>query len=159
MYHSFIMSNFNYCPLTWRFTNATNLKKLEKIQERALRFIYYDKSSSYEELLEQSGLPSLSVRHMRAVALETFKIIHKQCPEYLHDLVTIKQSNYSFRYSNCASVPQVRTTSFGLNSFRFRAPQIWNSLPPHFRDISSFNQFKSSIKSWSGSECRCSMCK
>ena len=43
MYYSFIMSNLNYCPLTWHFTGETNTRKVEKLQERALRFIYDDK--------------------------------------------------------------------------------------------------------------------
>ena len=46
LYYSFVMSNLNYCPLTWHFTTETNVKKIEKIQERALRFIYDDYQSS-----------------------------------------------------------------------------------------------------------------
>jgi CRISPR/Cas system-associated endoribonuclease Cas2 len=60
---------------------------MEKIQERALKFIYEDQNSTYEELLEKSKLPSLKVRRIRTVAIETFKIINKQSPLYLHDLV------------------------------------------------------------------------
>jgi len=48
IYYSFILSNFNYCPLTWHFCSETNTKKVENIQKRALRFIYNDYSSSYE---------------------------------------------------------------------------------------------------------------
>ena len=48
IYYSFIMSNFNYCPLVWHFCGETNTKKIEKIQERALRFIYNEYTSSYE---------------------------------------------------------------------------------------------------------------
>ena len=33
IYYSFVMSNFNYCPLTWHFTNESNTRKIEKIQE------------------------------------------------------------------------------------------------------------------------------
>ena len=51
-----------------------NTKKIEKIQERALRFIYRDYDSSYESLLLKSQLPSLKVRRLRAIALEAFKI-------------------------------------------------------------------------------------
>ncbi|XP_052778798.1 uncharacterized protein LOC128216268 [Mya arenaria] len=40
----------------------------------------------------------------------------------------------SRRYSNTAEVPQVRTTKYGLNSFRSIAPKLWNSLRQHFRD-------------------------
>jgi hypothetical protein len=45
-------------------------------------------------------MPSLKVRRLRSIAIETFKIIHKQSPIYLHDLVNIKKHNYSFRYEN-----------------------------------------------------------
>ena len=32
IYNSFIMSNFNYCPLVWHFCGQVNNQKLEKIQ-------------------------------------------------------------------------------------------------------------------------------
>jgi len=56
IYHSFILSNLNYCPLTWHFTNDLNTRKMEKIQDSALRFIYKYYSSNYEQLLIKSGL-------------------------------------------------------------------------------------------------------
>jgi hypothetical protein len=37
--------------LAWHFCTEKNSKKLEKVQERALRFVYEDYNSSYEELL------------------------------------------------------------------------------------------------------------
>ena len=40
IFHTFILSNFNFCPLAWHFCNKSNTSKLEKIQARALRFIY-----------------------------------------------------------------------------------------------------------------------
>ena len=55
MYNSFIMSNFNYCPLIWHFCSQTSTIKLEKSQERALRFIYNDHSSTYANLLKCAG--------------------------------------------------------------------------------------------------------
>ena len=38
-FHTFILSNFNFCPLAWHFCTDKNSKKLEKVQERALRFV------------------------------------------------------------------------------------------------------------------------
>jgi hypothetical protein len=49
---------------------------MEKFQERALWFIYEDYDSSYEDLLQKSKLPSLKIRRIRTIAIETFKIIH-----------------------------------------------------------------------------------
>jgi hypothetical protein len=62
IYHSFILSNFNYCPVIWHFCSEANTKKMEKIQERALKFIYNENHSTYEELLAKSKLPSLKIR-------------------------------------------------------------------------------------------------
>ena len=56
IYHSFILSNFNYCPVIWHFCSEANTKKMEKIQERALKFIYNENHSTYEELLNQNYL-------------------------------------------------------------------------------------------------------
>lgn len=53
---------------------------METNQERAFRFIYHvyeDYDSSYENLLENSKLPSLKIRRIKAIASETFEIIHK----------------------------------------------------------------------------------
>jgi hypothetical protein len=50
-----------YCPLTWHFCTEQNSNKIEKIQERALRFIYNDSDSSYETLLQNSIMNNNSV--------------------------------------------------------------------------------------------------
>ena len=93
------MLNFNYCPLTWHFCGEGNTKKLEKNTKEALRSIYYDYTSGYHELLYKWKLPSLKIRRLRAMALETFKIVYKQCPTYLHDLfvTVIKKSILFFK--------------------------------------------------------------
>lgn len=158
IYYSFIMSNFNYCPLTWHFCGEVNTRKIENIQKRALRFIYNDYTSDYDSLLTKSGLPTLKIRRLRAMALESFKIIHKDTPMYLHDLLNIKTSSYSFRYTNRAELPQVNTTKYGKNSFRFSAARLWNDLPQHYRDVTNYNQFRSLVASWNGGSCRCSGC-
>ena len=159
IFHTFILSNFNFCPLAWHFCTNKNSKKLEKVQERALHFVYEDYNSSYEELLQKAKVPSLQIRRMRTMALETYKIINKLAPVCLHDLVHMKNSKYSFRYSNILEIPQIKSTRYGKKSFRFAAPTLWNSLPDHFRTENSFSQFKSLLQSWNGSKCRCSACR
>ena len=43
----FIMVNFNFCPIVWHFCSTGNTNKIEKIQERAFRFLYNDYVSPY----------------------------------------------------------------------------------------------------------------
>ena len=109
----------------------------------------------YDELLSKSKLPSLKVRRMRSLAIEVYKVINKECPVYLQDSIHIKNNSYSFRYQNIVELPQVRTTSHGLQSFRYAGSKLWNELPDEFRKHSSLNQFKTLISSWSGSSCQC----
>jgi hypothetical protein len=52
---------------------------------RALKFIYDDTDSTYEELLAKSKLPTLKIRRVRTIAIETFKVVNKSSPMYLHD--------------------------------------------------------------------------
>jgi hypothetical protein len=42
---------------------------LATMEERALRFIYEDYDSSYEDLLQKSKLPSLKIRRIRTIAM------------------------------------------------------------------------------------------
>ena len=157
-YYSFILSNVIYCPVTWHYCSENNSLKMEKIQERAPMFIYEDYNSSYENLLEQSKLPSLKIRRLKTIAVETFKIIHKNSPSYLH-LINIKLQNYNFRSQETAVLPRVRTTRYGLKTFRYNAAQIWNELPNHFRQETSLEHLKNIIHTWNGSSCQCSACR
>jgi hypothetical protein len=80
--------NSNSCVIRKTFLNETKhqtpppIKLNGRIQERALRFIYNDYVLNYEELLEESKMPSLKVGRSRSIAIETFKIIHQESPIY-----------------------------------------------------------------------------
>jgi hypothetical protein len=50
--------------------------------------------SSYINLLEKALAPSLQIRRIRTMALETYKIVNKLAPVCLHDLVNVKNSKY-----------------------------------------------------------------
>lgn len=158
IYNSFIASNFSYCPLAWHFCSASSTNKLEKIQERALRFIYHDYSSSLGELLNISNTQPLHVRRIKLMASEVYKIVYGISPNYIQDLVTIKESPYNFRNEKTAEVPRVNTTRYGLRSFRSEAPRIWNSLPNNVRLAESYPQFRRLLQNWNGFGCKCPVC-
>ena len=43
--NSFILSNFNYCPLVWHFSSCESIRKIEKIQKRCFRIVLNDYES------------------------------------------------------------------------------------------------------------------
>ena len=158
IFHSFILSHFNFCPMAWHFCSKANTHKMEKVQERALRFIYEDYDSTYDQLLLKAKTPSLEIKRLRSMAIECFKIIHDLSPPCLSDLVSYKNSSYNFRYSNLLEIPHVRTTTYGKKSFKYAAPMLWNQLPENFRLQTNFLHFRNLISNWTGKECKCNVC-
>ena len=160
VYHAFIMSIFNFCPLIWHFCSKSNTEKLEKINYRALKFVFQDFSSSYEELILKAGTTTLHLSRLRTLAIETFKIAFVLSPTYLKEFVCFKDaSSYNFRYTNLLEIPRTKSTRYGTNSFRHQAAKLWNSLPEEARKITSFSHYKQFIKTWNGASCKCSLCK
>ena len=62
--NSYFYSNFNYSPLVWMFSYAKSLKKVETLQERALRFPYNDYNSPSEEILKKSRKVCMEVNRL-----------------------------------------------------------------------------------------------
>ena len=83
VYNSFIMSNFNNCPLVRHFCGQVNNQKLEQIQERAPRILFADYNSSYLELLKRAGTTTLLIQRLRLIALNVFKSLHGLNPPCL----------------------------------------------------------------------------
>ena len=100
IHQSFILSNFNYCPLVWHFCGKTNNKKLEKIQERSLRILYNDYDSTYEDLLCNNISSTLLLSRLKTLLLETFKSLRHTNAECLHDIFNPKMSPYDLRTTN-----------------------------------------------------------
>ena len=64
---AFTESQFDYCPLMWMFHPTTMNKKIIRIHERALRLVYSDYVSSFDELFKKNR--SFSIHHMNIQSL------------------------------------------------------------------------------------------
>ena len=90
IFKSFISSNFNYCPLIWHFCGQCSTNKLEKVQERALRFVYNDYVSPYADLLKTAGTEYLHIKRVKEMAQEVFKIVNNIAPTFIKNLIALK---------------------------------------------------------------------
>ena len=80
--------------------------------------MYDEFNSGYEELLIKANIPSLHIRRLRTMAIETFKILNKMSPPVISALVKLRDcTSCNFRYNNILHVPQVRTTKYGKKSY------------------------------------------
>ena len=158
IFKSFITSSFNYCPLTWHFCSQASTHKMEKILERALRFISNDFISPLETLLVLNNATPLHIGRMKLMASEVFKILYKLSQPYIQDLVNEKVSHYNFRNKKQVEIPQVNSKRYGMKSFWFEAAQVWNSLPNEFRMAENYHQFRRLLRTWDGMNCKCTSC-
>ena len=72
IYNSFILSNFNYCPLAWHFCGKTNNQKLDKLQERSLRILYCEYSSHFQDLMGNTSTKSILTTRIKCIVLNRF---------------------------------------------------------------------------------------
>ncbi len=83
---AFVVSNVMYCPLVWHMCNVSDSKKVEKIQERALRYVLTDVNDTYCNLLQRASQSTLYLSYLRILAIEIFKVLNDMSPLYMKSL-------------------------------------------------------------------------
>ena len=103
--NAFFDSQFNYCPLIWMFHSRNLNNKINRLHERCLRVIYNDKTSSFEQLLENDNSVSIHHRNIQTLAIEMYKVTNGLSPEIISEIFQItEQSRYNLRYNSTYSV-------------------------------------------------------
>ena len=120
--------------MVWHLYGKTNNNKIEKIQERALRIIYRDYESSYEDLLSPAEAPTMLKRRLRVILLEVFKSINMLNSDCLNGMFKIKDGNYFFHNKRKLLQPKKKTTIFGLRSIAYLGAKLWNDNVCNFGD-------------------------
>ena len=133
-------------------------RKINYIHERALRLVYDDYHTPFEDLLRRNNTVSIHHRNIQQVATEMFKIKHKLGPQLLNDLFCEKaintRSNVTFHR------PNVKTVAYGDHSLRSFGPIVWdNVMPKSMKKISNIDDFKKNIKLWIPTNFPCRLCK
>ena len=84
LYKSAILPHLTYCHLVWHFCRASDKRKLERIQERALRVVFNTNSLTYQELLDKAQLSSLNNRRLQDIAILMYKVKNNLTSQYIN---------------------------------------------------------------------------
>ena len=155
---SFIESQFSYCPLIWMFCSREMNRRINHIHERALRLVYHDYITSFEDLLIRDKSVTIHHRNIQEVAIEMFKVKNNLCPEFIKNLFsqinTQTRSNASFHRQN------VNTVYNGEQTLRSFGPIVWDTMVPEdLKKITDLQDFKDKIRAWIPESCICRLCK
>ena len=145
LFKAAILPYLTYCHIVWHFCRASDIRKLECIQERALRAVYRDKLSNYSKLLDMASLCTLQNRRLQDIAILMYKVKSNLSPNYICNLFQRPNTNYTLR-NNDYVLPRFNTVTFGKHSLRYMGPKIWAIVPKYIRDKPTISVFKRNIR-------------
>ncbi len=160
IYRTYIACHFSFCPLVWHFCSVANTQKLERMQYRALRYVYDDHDSDYDVLLNRANMPTLELARLRLLCIEVFKAINNISPPYMCNLFKLHdKQDHNTRSVKLLIQNHYNKVTYGKKTFVCFSTHLWNNLPTHVRKCNSIDEFKVLINTWYGPECKCNFCR
>ena len=132
-------------------------ERINHIHERALRIVYKDFNSSFEELLIEDNSLNIHHRNLQKLVTEIFKVKNSLSPE-LMNVFEFTEKPHSLRTTWHFRSRKIRTTH-GIETPFYLGPKLWNLVPYEYRTIESLADFKAKIKNWVPENCPCRLCK
>ena len=157
---AFIESQFNYCPLIWMLHSRTLNNKINRIHERALRTVYSDYNSSFNELLDKDGSFTIHQRNVQSLAIEIYKYLHGLSPAILNEVFKVNETiPYDLRMRNELYARNPKIVRYGTETISLLSPKIWSLIPQNIKGSGSLPYFKKkNIRKWKPN-CPCRLCK
>ena len=143
--NAFISSQFSYCPLLWMCHSRTLNNKINKIHERALRIVFKDNNSTFEDLLLKAGTIKINHRNIQILAVEVCQALHNLSSSLMSELFSFKDMDYNLRGGSRRHSYKVRIVNYGTETILYLAPKIWEQVPDYIKDSLSLEVFKCKI--------------
>ena len=97
---AFIESQFEYCPLVCIVCGRQENNRINHLHERALRIVYNDYKSAFENLLELDNWVSVHHRNIRLLSIDLYKVKHDLSYQVISELFNLRNVNYDFSFTN-----------------------------------------------------------
>ena len=157
--NAFIFSQFGYCTLEWMFHSRKLNNRINNIDERALRIVYRDYESTFQQFLKQNKSVSIHQRNLQILATEIFKTKNALRPVIMDDVFNFKNLAYNFQNAESLNRSNVSCVKYGTETITSLGVKIWKIVPNDYKGLTSLSTFKSKIKNWETDKCPCRLCK
>ena len=132
---------------------------INKIHERTLRLILNDHTSNTDTLLQNNNDTCNHHRNIQTLMVEIYKIKNNLNPPVMDFIFERRNNTYNLRNFQEFAMKRKRTVKMGLETLKYRSPQLWSILPENLKQINSPVQLKESIRKWDCIDCPCRLCK
>ena len=138
------------------FHSRTMNGKIDRIHERALRLVYSDYVSSFDELLKKDHI---HLRNIQMLAIELYKVFHGLSPSIMKDVFHFNTNiPYNLRSRSKLYSRNPKTVKYGTGTISYLAPKIRSLVPNAIKSSKSLDVFKSKIRQWEP-DCPYRLCK
>ena len=144
--NTFIESQFGYCSLLWMCCNRSCNNRINHLHERALRILYNDSVSLFEDLIQRDQLVRNIHRNICLLGMELYKTRNNISSHIMNELFEQRNIIYNLRSQIDFITGPISTLSNGLKSFRNLGPKILNIISPDIRDSRNIEGFTRNIK-------------
>ena len=123
------------------YSRKTN-NRINKLHERALRLVYIDYESTFEDLLTKGGSFTVHDYNIQTLAIESYKLYNNISQTIFGELFTRNNNGYYLRSKSDFVIPQIRTVLKGSNSIRYFGPIIWKLIPEELKKHNFIEHFQ-----------------
>ena len=163
LYLSLVRSQFEHCTSIWRPNTETEILIFEKLQKKAIKWIYDEQNHHYDQETYVNRCMQIQIMPMlKFFDINDLVVFHK----IIYEKVPLSLPNFIHRYSGSGRLRQANLDSLSFVShvnsdhnmscrspfyktFYHKVLHVWrNSLPYHIRSIPDTSNFKNKIKTY-----------
>ena len=144
-----VLSRLDYCNALFLQLSATDISRLQRLQNSAARVIFsVGRRVEAQPLLDSLHWLCIKKRIIFKILLYIFKSLHNLAPQYISDQLTRYIPRRPLRSSKDTTRLQAHKSISVAGDRRFSIAGVkeWNSLPAEIRTLSTVSAFKKSFK-------------
>ena len=116
------------------FHSRRTNNKINRLHERALRIVYDDDVSTFDQLLAMDKSFCIHHQNIQRLLTEIYKALHDISGKSLTELFVKRESTISLWSKPELLIASVNSVLKSKNSLRYFCSVIWNSLPTEIRE-------------------------
>lgn len=151
VYYALFDSNVRYGCQVWGQSNPQSLNDVAILQRKAMRILTFnDRFTSTDPIFKQLKILNFEQIIQSENCILALNHVNKSLPDTFQDFFqyTNGQHNHNTREStyNKITLPHVKTTSYGLQSIKYKTAKDWNNIQKKLADYNFQQEYLSKSK-------------